>query len=302
MGPVVQLEEVERRFRQVVALRSLTLRVSSGDTYFLLGPNGSGKSTMLKLVTGVLRPTDGEVRVFDVDPYRHPDRISSSVGVAFEDHHLSRWATASGHLRFAARVRGLPAKVVDEVVDAFGLGPFWLRPTETYSAGMRKRVVLAQAWLGQPDLLVLDEPFSNLDAEGRRLLVALLRERTEGGQTTLVASHLAEPGITPTHIAFLLDGRLEAHGRVEDLADSYVARDLDLSVSDPSEAIRVLLSAGIRPLTVDEGRVVVRGDAEAIEMALATLRRESILAKPIGETYDLWAIYAAVLAGRLDGP
>ncbi len=296
MEPVVEFENVEKRFRGVIALSGLHMSISRGDTLFLLGPNGSGKTTLLRLLAGILRPTNGRIRVLGSDPYREPDRISPYLGIAFEDHHLSPWATAANELRFAARVREIPARAVSHVADAFGLEPYWDRPLETYSAGMRKRVVLAQAWLGQPDVLILDEPFSNLDPEGRRLLAALLLERTRGGLTTLVASHLAEAGTTPSHVALLLDGRLEAYGRVEELANRYVARVLSLSVPEPAQAVRVLLSAGVGPVTAEEGRVVVRGDVEAIELALATLRAESIPAEATSETYDLWAIYTAALA------
>ncbi len=296
MEPVVEFEKVEKRFRQVIALSDLHLSISRGSTLFLMGPNGSGKTTLLRLLTGILRPTNGRIRVLGKDPYREPDRLSPYVGVAFEDHHLSPWATAASELRFAAGVRDIPERAVSEVAEAFGLEPFWDRPMETYSAGMRKRVVLAQAWLGPPDILILDEPFSNLDPEGRRLLVALLRERTQGGVTTLVASHLAEAGTTPSHVALLLDGRLAVHGRVEELADRYVARALSLSVPEPDQAVRVLLKAGVGPVTAEEGRVVVRGDAETIELALATLDAASIPAEATPETYDLWAIYTAAMA------
>lgn len=298
MEPVIRIEQLEKRFGQVTALEDLSLDVAPGDTHFLLGPNGSGKTTLLRLLAGGLRPTDGSLQVLGEDPYRAPDRIAARTGIAFEDHYLPTWAAASAFLRFSASVRGASAASVEGAADTFDLKSYWNRPMEGYSAGMRKRVALAQAWLGDPPLLILDEPFSNLDPEGRRLVARLLQERSREGRTTLVASHLAEAGTTPSHLEVLVNGRLEAHGPLEELADRYVARGLDLSAADPAGAVRALLARGVRPVTADEGRVHIEGDAETIERALTTLKEASVAAEVEGETFDLWAIYTAVLFGR----
>lgn len=302
MDPAVQVEGVNKQFGEIIALESLDLSVATGDTFFFLGPNGSGKTTLIRLLTGGLRPTRGRIRVLGVDPYRHPDRIATRLGVAFEDHYLASWATASAYLRFAARARDLEKSTVSEAAKVFGLETYWDRPMGTYSAGMQKRVVLAQAWMGRPSLLILDEPFTNLDPEGRHLLSDLLTQRTEAGLTTLVASHLAEVGITPTHLSVLLNGRLQALGRLDELADRYASGAMDLSVRDPAMAVQALLAAGVGPITAEGGHVVVRGDSDAFAKAVSALSSAGIPVEPGRVHYDLWAIYRAVLSGRQETP
>ncbi|MEE9173968.1 MAG: ABC transporter ATP-binding protein [Thermoplasmata archaeon] len=292
------MKELDKRFRQVVALGDLSLQVPTGASYFLLGPNGSGKTTLVRLLAGVLRPTHGDVRVLGEDPYRHPEHLARRVGIAYEDHHLPGWASARDYLRFAARSRGFDGDIVDETAEAFELTTYWLREMGTYSAGMRKRVMLAQAWLGDPDLLLLDEPFSNLDPQGRWFLARQLRDRASTGRTTIVATHLAETLAPPTHLGFLVNGTLEAAGPIGDLADRYAARSVPFAVPDPGEGVRILLKKGIAAVTALGDRIVVKGDSEAVGMATAALQEAGIATEPGEESCDIWAIYRSVLGGR----
>lgn len=294
---VVQIEGLTKRFKNVAALEEVSFTLPRGSGFFLLGPNGSGKTTLLRLLTGVQRPTDGTVHVLGEDPYRRPDRLARWIGVAYENHHLPPWASARAYLRFAALTRGLPEDTIDTAGALFQLRGYWDREMGTYSAGMRKRVTLAQAWLGDPQLLLLDEPFSSLDPEGRRLLAGLLRARQADGLTTLVATHLAETMAPPTHLALLLNGVLEAIGPIGSLADRYGARATALSVPDVAEAMRVLLAAGARSLTAGEDRVVVQGDSDVVSQAVDALGAAGMPAEVTEETFDIWAIFRQVLAG-----
>ncbi len=298
----IHLESLGKAFGHVAALDDLSMEIPPGSTYFLLGPNGSGKTTLVHLLTGVLRPTDGTVRVFDHDPYRRPHRTARRLSVAYENHHLPSWASARIFLRFVSRIRRLEEEEVAKSARAFGLVDYWERPMGTYSAGMRKRVMLAQAWMGDPELLLLlDEPFSNLDPEGRRLLAGLLEARLSSERTTVVSTHLAETLAPPSHLAFLLDGHLEADGPIGDLADQFEARSAVFTLPRPAEAVQILLAEGQSDVTASQDRVVVKGKSETILAARSILEDAGLSPDATKEEYDIWAIYRALLAGRTEG-
>ncbi|MFQ5919939.1 MAG: ABC transporter ATP-binding protein [Thermoplasmata archaeon] len=294
----IRLESLGKTFGHVAALEDLSMEIPTGSTYFLLGPNGSGKTTMVHLLTGVLRPTAGTLRVFDLDPYRQPHKTARRLSVAYENHHLPSWASARIFLRFVSRIRKLEEEEVERSAQAFGLVDYWERPMGTYSAGMRKRVMLAQAWMGDPELLLLDEPFSNLDPEGRRLLAGLLEDRLSSDLTTVVSTHLAETLAPPSHLAFLLDGHLEADGPIGHLADQFEARSAVLVLARPAEAVQILLDQGQGDVTASQDRVVVKGTSETILAAQDILEEAGLAPDATKEEYDIWAIYRALLAGR----
>lgn len=294
----VRLENLGKAFGRIAAVDDLSMEVPTGSTYFLLGPNGSGKTTLVHLLTGVLRPTDGSVRVFDLDPYRRPHDTARHLSVAYENHHLPSWASARIFLRFVSRIRRLEEEEVAKSAQAFGLVDYWDRPMGTYSAGMRKRVMLAQAWMGDPELLLLDEPFSNLDPEGRRLLAGLLEERLSSERTTVVSTHLAETLAPPSHLAFLLDGHLEADGPIGELADQFEVRSAVLTLPRPAEAVQILLEQGTGDVTASQDRVIVKGNSEDILAARSILEDAGLTPDLMKEEYDIWAIYRALLAGR----
>ncbi len=295
MTAAISVRALTKAFGQVIALEEISFDIPLGATHFLLGPNGSGKTTLIRVMSGVLRPTSGSVRVLGESPYQHPERLSRDVGIAYEDHFLPPWASAEDYLDFAAKMRGIGEDAVWDAAEVFGLTDYWEREMGTYSAGMRKRVILAQAWLGDPHLLILDEPFSSLDQESRILLTELLEARSSTGKTTFVATHLAETVTPPTHLACLVNGRLEAGGPIESLSDRYVARTVAFEVPDPSVAVRVLLERGIEIAAATPRSVVLRGDTAHMASAREVLEEAGIPVKAVEESYDIWMIYRSVL-------
>lgn len=298
MVAAVRVNDLGKAFRQVVALEDISLDVPVGSSFFLLGPNGSGKTTLIRILAGILRPSHGEVRVLEVDPYRHPEELARDVGIAYEKHALPAWASARDYLQFAARSRGLDESSVAEAAQIFEITEYWSRDMGTYSAGMQKRVTLAQAWLENPELLILDEPFSNLDPPGRMLLSELLKARGANGSTTLTATHLAETRTPSTHLAFIVDGVIEAIGPIGELADRYTARSVVLAISKPAEGVRLLLDKGIVSVTAGSDRLVVHGDSSVIDAAINVLESEGHSGMPLEESYDIWGIYRSILSGR----
>ncbi|HEX5234629.1 MAG TPA: heme ABC exporter ATP-binding protein CcmA [Silvibacterium sp.] len=193
MPPIVQLDSVSRLYGTFVALRKISLDFDTGRCYLLLGENGAGKSTLLRAIAGLLKPTHGSLRVFAEKPSDVRDRIGymSHAPMLYDE------LSALENLRyFAGLYRDRHCLTPAAALRAVGLDPALARPTGQYSQGMRQRVALARVLLPQPDLLLLDEPFSNMDAASARQMLTLLAQQRAAGKTILLTTHqreLAEP-------------------------------------------------------------------------------------------------------------
>ena len=187
-APPVTLTACSKRFGDRLALRKVTLAVAAGETIVLLGPNGAGKSTLLRLVAGLLRPTAGTARIGDEDACSAPRSVRAGIAYAGHRSQLYRGLTARENLDLHARLHRLADFDIEGALDHVGLADRADERIDGFSRGLLQRLALARALAHQPLLLLLDEPASGLDADGRRLLdTALL-----GGisrRTQLVASH-----------------------------------------------------------------------------------------------------------------
>jgi len=186
---IVQLKSVSRLYGSFAALRQVTISFDAGRCYILLGENGAGKSTLLRTIAGLLRPSYGEITVFGVPPVERRDRIGymSHAPMLYDE------LTGIENLRyFASLYRGRACIAPEEAMLAVGLDPELTRPVSQYSQGMRQRASLARALLSQPDLLLLDEPFSNLDAASAAQMLALLARLRAQGRTIILTTHQRE--------------------------------------------------------------------------------------------------------------
>jgi heme ABC exporter ATP-binding subunit CcmA len=192
--PIVQLESLSKLYGSFVALRKISLDFEAGRCYVLLGENGAGKSTLLRVIAGLLKPTHGTIRVFGAEkPADARDRIGYMSHAPMLYDELS--ATENLHY-FAGLYRERHCLTPEQALKAVGLDPALARPTGQYSQGMRQRASLARVLLPQPDLLLLDEPFSNMDAASARQMLHLLETQRSAGKTILLTTHqreLAEP-------------------------------------------------------------------------------------------------------------
>jgi ABC-2 type transport system ATP-binding protein len=188
-GPVVDVRDLTKVFGAAPVVDGLTLQVSSGQVAALLGPNGAGKSTAIGCIVGTIRATAGEVRLFGGDPHHLPDP-ARMVGMVLGSDGMEPGHRARYHLTTLAVACGLPRSRVDEVLDACGLAEVGARRIGTLSTGERQRLAIASALLGDPELLVLDEPANGLDAEGVRWLRDLVAGHADRGGAVLVTSHL----------------------------------------------------------------------------------------------------------------
>jgi ABC-2 type transport system ATP-binding protein len=200
-------------------VEELTFSLQPGTVTGFLGPNGAGKTTTLRLLLGLAEPTSGAALVFG-RRYRELEQPSRRVGAVLESDNLNPGRTGRDHLRGLAVAVGIPGERVDEVLDLVALTGPASRPVRTYSLGMRRRLSLAAALLGEPELLILDEPANGLDPAGVHWLRNLLRRFAERGGTVLLSSHvLAEVEQTVDRVLIIDRGRLLASVRLDELAD-----------------------------------------------------------------------------------
>jgi len=214
---VVTVRSLTKRFGEIVAVDDLSFSLEAGTVTGFLGPNGAGKTTTLRLLLGLAKPTSGEALVFG-RIYRDLDDPIRRIGAVLESNDFHPGRTGRNHLRALAATAEIPFGRVDEVLVLVELEAAADRRVRTYSLGMRQRLGLATALLGDPELLVLDEPANGLDPAGVHWLRGFLRRFAEQGRTVLVSSHmLAEAALTVDEVLIIDHGHLVATGRLGEL-------------------------------------------------------------------------------------
>jgi ABC-2 type transport system ATP-binding protein len=217
--PVVKVSSLTKRYGEVVAVDQVTFSLEAGTVTGFLGPNGAGKTTTLRLLLGLAEPTGGEALVFG-RRYIELDHPARTVGAVLESNDFHPGRSGRDHLRVLVLAAELPPGRVEEVLELVELAAHADRPVKTYSLGMRQRLGLAAALLGDPELLILDEPANGLDPAGVHWLRSFLRRFAEQGGTVLVSSHLlAEVAQTVDQILIIDRGRLIAIERLEQLTE-----------------------------------------------------------------------------------
>lgn len=215
--PVVECLGLSKRYGEVIALDTISFSLPRGTVTGFLGPNGAGKTTTLRLLLGLAQPSAGQALVFG-RPYRELEQPIRRVGAVLEstDYHPSR--SGRDHLRILALAANIPTNRVKDVLELVELSKAAGRRVRTYSLGMRQRLGVAAALLGDPELLILDEPANGLDPAGVRWLRTFLQDLAAQGRTVLVSSHLlAEVAQTVDRVVIIDHGRLLAQGTLDEL-------------------------------------------------------------------------------------
>jgi ABC-2 type transport system ATP-binding protein len=215
---ILEVENLVKTYRGVRAVDDVTLSVQKGEIYGFLGPNGAGKTTTLRMLMGLAHPTSGRVRVRGIDPAADPR--TAHTGLGFLPETLSFYKTLTGRqtLRFFAEVKGLGRERADEALALVGLADAGDKRLGEYSRGMTQRVGLAQALMGDPEILILDEPTGGLDPLAHRQVKDLLRDRNRKGVTIMFSSHiLAEVQELANRVGMLRRGSLVAEDTVANL-------------------------------------------------------------------------------------
>jgi ABC-2 type transport system ATP-binding protein len=244
--PAIETRGLTRRFGARAAVHSLALSVPQGCIYGFLGPNGAGKTTTIRLLLGLLRPNGGDIFLYGERFTWERRDLLREVGALVETPSLYPHLTGRENLDLTRRILGLPAARVEESLGLTGLSADADREVRTYSLGMRQRLGLALAWLGQPRLLMLDEPANGLDPGGTRELRVLLRLLAKEHQVTIfLSSHLlSEVEQIADHIGVINRGQLVFQGEIGNLRRGQPP--LTVSVDRPQEAAHWLNAGGWR--------------------------------------------------------
>jgi len=266
-GTPLLLDQVSKYYPENEAVRGLSMRLERGQIVGMLGPNGAGKTTTLRMLLGLLEPTAGEIRVFG-HRVRQGAPVLSRVGALVESPGFLPHLSGSDNLAsyWAATGRPMHRAHFDEVLGIAGIGEEAHRPVRTYSPGMRQRLAIAQAMLGLPDLLVLDEPTNGLDPPRIQQVREILRRYAASGRAVLVSSHLlSEVERTCTHVVVLHEGQLVTSGSVDEVVAG--SGEVTFQVDDPraaAEALRSLEGAGAVEVDGEQVHVDLAGHGAAV--------------------------------------
>ena len=260
---VIHTSGLTRRFGSLVAVDALDLDLPAGGVIGLVGPNGSGKSTLIRMLLGLIRPSDGTAEVLGA-PITHPARYAARVGALIEGPAFAPNLTARANLRSLALLRGLGATRVDEVLDVVGLLGRDREPVRTFSLGMKQRLGIAAALLPDPELLLLDEPTNGLDPAGIAEIRVLLRTLAAQGRTVVVSSHLlTEIQAACDHVVVITLGTLTFAGLMGELL-AETSEHVDVRPEDPAdaEALRAVLTRAGWAMTLDGSGLRVDAPAD----------------------------------------
>lgn len=265
-GNAIRVRGLHKRYGRTEALRGLDFDIPAGRLTGFLGPNGAGKTTTFRALLGLTRPNGGEIEILGMDaPGRLPE-IVKKVGVIIEEPGLIKQVSGRLNLVIAADTLGFGHERIDEMLDFVGLSDDAHRKAQEYSKGMRQRLALAAAMLGDPELLILDEPLDGLDPAGQHAFRARLKDLAAQGRTVVVSSHdLADIEALADHVVVVDKGRLVTEGSLESMLDGGIIR---VRTGDDTRALEVLIAAGFEATRDEKGILVTTDDGSLVVEAL----------------------------------
>jgi ABC-2 type transport system ATP-binding protein len=281
----IQTRALRKEFGDVVAVDGLDLAVEEGEVFGFLGPNGAGKSTTINMLLGFLTPTGGEATVLGHDVERESVQLRERIGVLPEDFEPYERLTAREHVAYAGGLKGVDPDV-EALLERVGLQrEAWERPAGDYSTGMAQRLALATALVGDPELLVLDEPSSGLDPEGMGEMRELIRSEAASGTTVFFSSHiLSEVEAVCDRVAILSGGSLAVVGSLDDLrAGAVTSASMTLSLSAvPEELVGTVGDlAGVEGVTVDGTELIVELSEATAKVAVVRAADDRVTVEDI---------------------
>jgi ABC-2 type transport system ATP-binding protein len=223
---IIELQDVVKKFGSTTALAGVSFQVKKGATVGLLGPNGSGKTTTMRLLTGMIEPESGVIRVMDMDPKKQGDDIRATSGVLTENAAMYEWMTARDNLKFFGALYGLTGEQLDakvgSLIGEFNMREYADKKVAGYSTGMKKRLAIARALINDPEILLLDEPTSGLDPESARSIISLIEVLSSKNVTILICTHnLNEAQMVCGEFVFLDNGNILETGSLAYLKKKY---------------------------------------------------------------------------------
>jgi ABC-2 type transport system ATP-binding protein len=296
----IELSSVTKQYGDLVAVRDLNLTVESGEIYGFLGPNGAGKSTTINMLLDFVRPTEGTVEVLSHDAQEEPTVVRRKIGVLPEGYDVYNRLTGRKHIEFAIESKEVDADP-DAILERVGLGADGEMKAGNYSKGMKQRLVLGMSLVGNPELLILDEPSSGLDPEGAKEMREIVRSEADRGATVFFSSHvLGQVETVCDRVGIMRDGELVAEDSIEGLRDAVgegerLVVTVDAASEDQLSGVRDV--AGVSSAETDGGTVTIACDADVKTEAISALESEGVTVKDFSteETSleDLFLHYAS---------
>ena len=276
---VIEVDGVTKAYGDVVAVRDLSFDVEEGEVFGFLGPNGAGKSTTINMMLDFVRPTSGSVRVHGLDAQAQSVGVRTRTGVLPEGFSVYERLTGREHVEFAIESKDVHQSPV-ELLERVGLEDAVDRKAGGYSKGMRQRLAMAMALVGEPDLLVMDEPSTGLDPEGAREMREIVTEEADRGATVFFSSHiLGQVEKVCDRVGILRDGEMVAIDTMEGLRDAVggggsMTITADSATAEQVDAIREL--EGVTAAETEGGTVRVALDGADKTDVLAALEEEGV--------------------------
>jgi len=231
-SPVIQTFDLRKRYRKTTAVDGISFRVDAGQVFGFLGPNGAGKTTTIGLLLGIISPSAGRFELFGGSSARDLHSARRRMGATLETPNFYPYLSGRDNLRIVAGVKHRDRAEIERVLDLVGLGRRAKQKFKAYSLGMKQRLALAATMLGDPELIILDEPANGLDPEGMREIREIIRGLAERGKTIFLSSHMLwEVERTCTHVAIIQNGRIVRQQSVADVTSHGVA---GLRAADPA--------------------------------------------------------------------
>lgn len=242
---VIEVTKLTKKFGELTAVSDLTMRIPKGVVYGFLGPNGSGKTTAIRAMCGLLEATDGEISILDMRMPQQAEAIRAEIGYMTQKFSMYEDLTLFENLKFLCQIHGMKRKErlkrIDEVTEEFNLSQFRDSLIGPMSGGQKRRIALAAALLNQPQLLILDEPTSEVDPNTRIDIFDKLFELAGQGKTVLVSTHLMDEAERCHYLTIMNHGKKVADGRTQELKAGLDAQVLSISGSNVHQLTQKLL-------------------------------------------------------------
>jgi ABC-2 type transport system ATP-binding protein len=300
--PSIQTRGLTKQFGDVVAVEDLDLTVEEGEIFGFLGPNGAGKSTTINLLLDFLRPTAGRAEVFGRDAQSDAEAIRERTGVLPEGYGFDDYLTGREYLEWAVETKGADDDPA-EILDLVGVADAADRTAAGYSKGMQQRLAFGMALVGDPDLLVLDEPSTGLDPNGIQQIRSVIRDRAETGTTVFFSSHiLSEVEAVCDRVGVMKDGRLVAIDSIEGLRESAGGHaTIELACASSPTAAGVADIDGVADVVVADRRLTAHctDPAAKVEVVRHVADREEVV-DILSENASLEELFNRITGGGRD--